>query len=100
MHGEINASIQQSFLNLLGEQPLAPFVCQWPILDGTPLVRMTTSSTPSSLTPVAAASRERTMRACTNASGLPRVPMRKEAWIAPYNLAMLGRTGGRPRGQD
>ena len=34
MHGEINASIQQSFLNLLGEQPLAAFVCQWSILDG------------------------------------------------------------------
>ena len=57
----------------------------------SPVVRMMTSSIASSFTPSAAASRARTVRACTSASGLPRVPMRKRVrWIASYYLAMLG----------
>src|SRR6185312_8665575 len=42
----------------------------------SPEVRMITSSTASSASPKATASRARTVRACTSASGLPRVPRR------------------------
>ena len=45
----------------------------------SPLVRMIANSMSSSLAPNAAASRARTVCACTSASGLPRVPIRKRA---------------------
>ena len=47
---------------------------------------MMTISIAASFTPSATASRARTVRACTSASGLPRVPMRKGA--APEDCAM------------
>ena len=71
--------IEQRLLDLLGEQALAALLASGRSWMVSPEVRMTTSSISSSLAPKAAASRARTVRACTSASGLPRVPIRKRA---------------------
>ena len=61
----------------LVNRPLPPTSASGRSWMASPVVRMMLSSIASSDTPSAAASRARTVRACTSASGLPRVPMRK-----------------------
>src|SRR3974390_2609895 len=63
----------------LVNRPLPPNSASGPSWRVSPLVRMMTSSTVSSPTPNTAASLARTVRACTSAHGLPRVPMRRPA---------------------
>ena len=80
MHREIDAPVEQRLLDLLCKQAFAALFRQRPILNG---IAAGANDDELDLVlvacPCAAASRERTARACTKASGLPRVPMRKEA---------------------
>ena len=79
MHREIDASIQQGLFYFLREQAFATFFRQWAVLDRVASGTNDNKLNRALICPERAASRERTVRACTNASGLPRVPMRKEA---------------------
>ena len=79
MHGEVDAPVEQRLLDLLGEQALAADLGQRPVLDAVAGGADDDDLDRLLAAPSAAASRARTTCACTSASGLPRVPMRRRA---------------------
>ena len=99
MHREVDGAGEQRLLDLLGEQALAAGLRQRPVLD-----RVAGGADDLELDPLGARAHARRravahLRACASASGLPRVPMRSRKVaaprIAPPDLAMLRRSGGR-----
>ena len=74
----IRRSSSASSISLVN-RPLPPTSASGRSWMASPEVRIMTSSIAASSTPSAPASRARTVRACTSASGLPREPIRKGA---------------------